>query len=322
MAIRYGLFEGIAMRYFVTGGAGFIGSHLVDSVLRESGQVIVYDNFDEFYQGKERNLNEHKSNQRMTLLRKDILEFKPLVDSMKGSDCVLHLAGQPGVRYSLQNPAKTTLVNVVGTVNVLEAARMSDPSVIIFASSSSVYGVQKVTPVEEEAPTRPLSVYGASKLAAEHCCDCYRQLYGLPIVVLRFHTAYGPRQRPDMAIAKWFRVLKEGERPVIYGDGSQRRDFTYVEDIVRGILTAVHRKEAIGEKINLGSGMPVRISDVIALIGRAMNIEPNPIFEKPRSDEPPETFADLKKARRLLGYEPKVSIEHGIQLYNSWYRPQ
>jgi nucleoside-diphosphate-sugar epimerase len=125
-----------------------------------------------------------------------------------------------------------------------------------------------------------------------------------------------------MAIAKWFRLLKEGGRPVLYGDGSQRRDFTYVQDIVGGIMAAVRKKEAIGETINLGSGSSVRISHVLALIARAMKTEPNPIFEKPRSDEPPETFADLKKAKRLLGYEPRVSIEEGIRLYNSWYQQQ
>jgi UDP-glucose 4-epimerase len=223
------------------------------------------------------------------------------------------------VRYSLENPFKTNLVNTVGTLNVLEATRRNSPRKLIVASTSSVYGAQKVTPAKEDAPTNPLSIYGTSKLAAEGYCLTYMREYGLPVTVLRLHSVYGPRQRPDMAIAKWVSILEKGNRPVAYGDGRQKRDFTYVQDIIEGIWSAVGSEAATGEIVNLGSGRPVDLIGVLKLIGDVMHREVNPIFEKPRLDEPQETHADITKAQRLLNYQPKVSIHHGISLYYHWY---
>ena len=309
------------LRIMVTGGAGFIGSHLVDRLIGMGNDVIVYDNFDEYYVGKEENIRDHLGNPNFTLIKADILDYNTLRKAMNKIDMVFHLAAQAGVRYSLENPLKTNTVNTKGTLHVLNAARENGVKKVVFASSSSVYGAPQYMPVDEKHPTNPISVYGASKLAAEKYCQIYSDLLDLPTMILRYHTVYGPRQRPDMAIHKWTRRLFENKPPVIYGDGKQTRDFTYIDDVIDGTLKAVEIDDPEEEIFNIGSGPRVSVNGVLKLLLKLTNKEDiEPIYEGPKLGDVHDTYADISKARRILGYNPKVTLDKGITQFIKWLR--
>lgn len=309
------------LKILVTGGAGFIGSHLTDVLLRKNNRVIIYDNFDEYYMGKDRNIRHNLENPNCMLLQHDICDFETLLKSMKGVDVIFHLAAQAGVRYSLKNPVKVNAVNTLGTLNVLNAARKLDVKRVIYASSSSVYGVLKYLPVDEKHPTNPISIYGASKLAAEKYCMAYYHLFHVPIVLLRYYTVYGPRQRPDMAIYKWTKQLFERKPLSIYGNGNQTRDFTYVDDIVEGTIKAAEVEIVKGEIFNLGSGTRISVNNTLKLLGKISGNEDAEIVHEPQKlGDVSDTYADITKARKILGSNPKVCFSDGLNRFINWFK--
>lgn len=303
----------------VTGGAGFIGSHLVDHLLQRDIDTYVIDNFDPYYSGKERNVEHNLKNRKFRLIKGDILDFKLLKETFAGVTTVFHLAAQPGVRYSVKNPHKVLRVNVEGTLNVLIAARDLGVDKIVYASSSSVYGIPKHLPTSEEDPLKPISPYGASKVAAEKNCHMFSKLYGMKTVILRYFTSYGPRQRPDMAIHKFTRGLFGGEELTIYGDGSQTRDFTFVEDVVRGTILAAESDKAIGGCFNIGSGKRVTVNDLVRLLEELSKKKARIIYAKARSEDAPHTQANVSKASRVLEYRPKVELRGGLSRFLEWF---
>jgi UDP-glucose 4-epimerase len=308
-------------RVFVTGAAGFIGSHLSERLVAQGCQVTGFDNFDAYYSDKERNLQGLLANPNFRLVKGDVLDFGLLKESMLGAEVVFHLAAQPGVRFSSENPWKTTSVNISGTLNVLLSAQQQDVRKVVFASSSSVYGISNRLPCSENSKTQPLSIYGASKLAAEEYCRTFSRLHGLPITILRYHTVYGPRLRPDLAIMKFMKALFNGEPILIYGDGSQTRDFTYVSDTVAATVLASEKGD--NETFNVGRGESTTLNELIRILAGLTGSSPKFVkYEPARSDDMRDTQAGINKARRVLGYNPKVSLAEGLRKTVAWYRKE
>ena len=312
----------MAQRIFITGGAGFIGSHLADRLLEQGYQVVVYDNFSDFYSPSEKqpNVSKHLKNPRYRLVEGDILDYELLTSAMKGADVVVHQAAQPGVRFSIKNPEKTHEVNVTGTLMVLKAAEKNEVKKVVFASSSSVYGVPKYLPLDEEHPTNPTSPYAASKLAAEKYCQAFQTVYGLNIVVLRYFSVYGPRMRPDLSLRSFVERVLSGQPPIIYGDGNQSRDWTYIDDAISATVAAIEREEAVGEVFNIGCGNRTTVNQaahmIISPLGKEGEI--SPIHEPAYKGDFPHTQANIAKARKILGYMPSVSLEEGVKRLIEW----
>ncbi len=310
----------------ITGGAGFIGSHLVDAMLRDDrNRVIVVDNFNDFYnpQIKHENLTAHLGRENFELVEADITDAEAMnaLFSRARFDCVVHLAARAGVRPSLENPLAYQECNVRGTYALLEAARQSEVTQFVFGSSSSVYGVNTKAPFSEDDPTaQPISPYAATKIAGEAACHTYSHLYGMRIVCLRFFTVYGARQRPDLAIHKFARLISEGKPIPVFGDGTTRRDYTYIDDILAGVTAAMEYSDSQFEVINLGESQTVELRYLIELleaaIGKKAIIDRRPL----QAGDVPITYADIRKARRLLGYDPQTKIEAGIGKFVEWFR--
>jgi len=311
--------EGV--KVMITGGAGFIGSHIADDLLERRNIVVCYDNFSPYYSGKERNVRNNLNNPSYHLVKADILDFGALSQAMKDVDVVFHLAAQPGVRYSVGHPLEVSQINVGGTINILEAARQRRVRKIVYASSSSVYGNPECMPISEEHPLHPISPYGASKLAGEKYCEVYQRLYGMDTVILRYFTVYGPRQRPDMAIFRFVKQISEGKRPVVYGDGKQTRDFTYVNDIVAGTIAAAEIEGYAGEAFNLGGGHRISVNGLLQRLIELLAKDDviRPIYEAAKLGDIENTHADIKKARSILGYEPKTSLKEGLKNFIDWH---
>ncbi len=310
------------LRALVTGGAGFVGSHLADALLRRGINVVTYDNFNSFYTGKEKNVANNSRRKDYKLIKADILDFKTLLKAMDGVDIVFHQAAQPGVRYSIEHPLESHRINTTGTLNVLIAARESKVSKVVFASSSSVYGVPQSLPMTEEHPTNPNSPYAASKLAAENYCKVFSEVYSLNVVMLRYFSVYGPRGRPDQVVRAFVERVAQGLPPVIYGDGEQTRDFTYVSDVVEANILAAESEGVSGEVFNVGFGGRVSIKELAEMIIDLMDNtgEFSPIHEKSYAGDFPHTQADITKASRVLGYTPKVEFREGLQSFIDWYQ--
>ncbi|MEP6570784.1 MAG: GDP-mannose 4,6-dehydratase [Acidobacteriota bacterium] len=310
----------------VTGGAGFIGSQLVDHLLDEGyGHVSVVDDFNDFYDPaiKRANAARHEKDSNYRLFEADIRDQTALerIFAANSFDCIVHLAARAGVRPSLDQPLLYAETNINGTMNLLELARGNGVRQFVFGSSSSVYGINAKVPFSEDDPIRqPISPYAATKAAGELLCHTYTHLYGMRAVCLRFFTVYGPRQRPDLAIHKFARLISEGKQIPVFGDGTSRRDYTFIDDIIAGVRAAIDYHKSDYEVINLGESRTVELRELISLIqkelGTTAKIDRQPL----QPGDVPQTFADITKARRLLGYDPQTQIEVGIRKFVEWFK--
>jgi UDP-glucose 4-epimerase len=315
------------MRILVTGGAGFIGGHLAERFVRDGHDVIVLDNFDPFYDIR---IKEHTvevcqdaadaGDGSYRLVEGDVRDAE-LVEELVGDvEYVYHQAAQAGVRPSVEDPRKYDEVNVDGTLNLLDAARDSGIERFVMASSSSVYGKPEYLPYDEVHPTTPVSPYGASKLAAERYACSYSEVYDMSVVALRYFTVYGPRMRPNMAISNFVSRCLNGESPVVYGDGTQTRDFTFIEDIVEANVTLLSEDGADGEALNIGSTDNIEILTLAKEIRDQIAPELELEFAERHDADAEHTHADSSKAGELLGYEPTRTIREGVEEFIEWYR--
>ncbi|HZB44619.1 MAG TPA: GDP-mannose 4,6-dehydratase [Pyrinomonadaceae bacterium] len=310
----------------VTGGAGFIGSHLVERLLGEGRwRVTVVDDFNDFYDPsiKRANVRPHEGREDFRLVEADIRDRAALGRVFDGGrfDVIVHLAARAGVRPSLAEPVLYTETNIGGTVNLLELARAHGVRQFVFGSSSSVYGENEKVPFAEDDPVfNPISPYAATKAAGELLCHTYSHLHGLRCVCLRFFTVYGARQRPDLAIHKFARLISEGKPIPVFGDGTTRRDYTYVDDIIAGVRAAVDYEASGYEVVNLGESRTVSLSELIALLEKELGREAVIDRQPAQPGDVPRTFADITKARRLLGYSPQTQIEDGIRKFVEWFK--
>ena len=321
--------SGESRRVLLTGGAGFIGSHVAEALLRRGAEVTILDDFDDFYSPdwKKANLEEVRRAGEFQLLQADICNPEPVRNLFAEMrfDVLIHLAARAGVRPSLEQPSLYERVNVAGTLNLLELCREFGVSKILFGSSSSVYGVSSRVPFSEaQTDLRPISPYAATKLAGELLCYAYAHLYRLSVVCLRFFTVYGPRQRPDLAIHRFTSQIESGKPIRLYGDGNSGRDYTYVDDIVAGVLAALEYSQEGGsvpfEVFNLGNSRPVKLAELVGALERAIGRTASYSHEPDQPGDVPLTWADISKASRLLGYKPATALDEGLQRFVAWYR--
>ncbi len=310
------------MNILVTGGAGFIGSHVIDRLLDAHHHVLCLDNFDQYYDPKIKRANLSSALRRsgFALVEGDVRDPDILARcfSRFPVDLVIHLAARAGVRPSLLQPDLYYDVNVTGSLRLLEAMRAQRVKKLLFASSSSVYGNNEKIPFSEtDSVDMPISPYAASKKAGELLCHTYRHLYGFDIFCLRLFTVYGPRQRPEMAIHQFVRKIINGEPIVLFGDGSSRRDYTYIDDVVDGFLSALDRLQGY-EIINLGESRTISLSDLIKLIERFVGKNAAIRWQPAQPGDVVVTYADISKAKKILGYSPRCTLEYGVQRFIEW----
>ena len=319
------------MNILITGGAGFIGSTLADKLLKLStsfqnninNKIIIIDNFNDYYSPelKDLNIKHNLANPDYKLYRGDICDRNLVNKIFKTHEinCVIHIAARAGVRPSLEDPLEYVRSNIEGTINILEAMRKNNVKKIVFASSSSVYGNCKAEKFTEDLKvTEPISPYAATKSACEQFLYTYSKLYDMQALCLRFFTVYGPRQRPDLAIRKFIELIEQDKPIPVYGDGTTMRDYTYIDDIVNGIMSAIDYDKTPYEIINLGGGSPVTLNEMITTIekvmGKKAKIERLPM----QPGDVDRTVSDITKARRLLNYNPQTSFEEGIRKFMEW----
>jgi UDP-glucuronate 4-epimerase len=307
----------------ITGGAGFIGSNLIQSLLNDrKTRVTCLDNFDDFYSRrfKEWNIRDFLADKNFTLLEGDIRDRASLQKIGTDVNTIVHLAAKAGVRPSIKNPVLYQDVNVMGTQMLLELARERGIPQFVFASSSSVYGINTNVPWQEEEQLLPISPYASTKLSGEMLGHVYSHLYSIRFLALRFFTVYGPSQRPDLAIHKFFRSILNDQPIPVFGDGSTSRDYTFVNDTVKGIIAAMHYEESAFEIINLGNNKTITLSVLIAAIeaicGKRAIIDRQP----EQAGDVPHTFADITKAKRLLAYNPSTSLQEGLESFYKWFK--
>ena len=310
----------------VTGGAGFIGSHLVDRLLAEGGwQITVVDDFNDFYSPdiKRANISGHLTSPDYKIVDADIRDW-PTMSALFTEyrfDLIVHLAARAGVRPSLAEPKLYAETNINGTLNLLELAKDHGIKQFVFGSSSSVYGINAKVPfAEDDRIHQPISPYAATKAAGELLCHTYSHLYGIRIVCLRFFTVYGARQRPDLAIHKFSRLITEGKPIQVFGDGTTRRDYTYIDDIIQGVRAVIDYDRTMYEIFNLGESQTVELNELISLLERSLDMRAIIDRQPMQPGDVPVTYADISKSRELLGYNPTTKIADGIPKFVEWFR--
>ncbi len=306
------------MRFLVTGGAGFIGSNIVINLVERGYSVRVLDNF---ATGQRSNLEPVLKD--IELIEGDIRDFWTVVKATKGIDYILHQAALPSVPRSIDNPLTTTEVNINGTLNVLEAARFNNVQRIVYASSSSVYGDSPVMPKIEDAKPMPKSPYAITKLAGEEYCINFFQLYGLETVVIRYFNVFGPRQNPfsqySAVIPKFINLLKSGQTPTIWGDGSTSRDFTYIENVVSANLLACEKKTAAGQVINIACNKEYSLNDLVEKLNNIIGTDISPEYGPAKIGDVKHSLASISKAAEFLGYSPEVDFDEGLKRTVEWF---
>src|SRR5881275_842637 len=310
------------MRVLVTGGAGFIGSHLVEKLLASGHEVVILDDFNDFYDPQTKHANIAGLARDVTIYHVDLRDSE-LVRNLfhrEKVDAIAHLAARAGVRPSIQQPRLYYDTNVTGTLHLLEAARVTGVERFVFASSSSVYGASKRIPFsEDEHLTQTFSPYAATKIAGEFLCSTYSHLYNLRVVALRYFTVYGPRQRPDLAIHQFTRRIYAGQPIDQFGDGSTRRDYTYIDDVIQGTMAALKYDGSLYDVFNLGENQTIQLKDLILAIENALGKKAkiNRLAEQP--GDMPRTYAEISKARKLLGYNPTTKLSEGLPKFIEWF---
>ena len=307
------------MKILITGGAGFIGSHTIERLLKNGYEVVCLDNFDPYYNPniKRKNITPFVENENFKLIKGDIQDIELLQDLICDIDYIFHEAAQAGVRASVENPMKTHEINATGTLNLLKVALDSDVKKIINASSSSVYGNVSYLPFDEIHPNAPVSPYGASKLVAEHYCRIFTDIYGLKTVSLRYFTVFGPKMRPDLAINIFTRKALHNEPIEIFGTGEKTRDFTYIDNIVEANMLAM--KKGSGE-YNIGSGKRVTVNELAEKITALTNSSSKLTYSDAVKGDAEHTWSDISKAKKELGYNPKIDLDEGLWRYVEWYK--
>ena len=310
------------MKILITGGAGFVGSHLCDKYTKNGDTVLCLDNF---MNGSLTNVRHLLNYRNFKLVNGDIRDFDLLEKIIRDVDAVFHLAAQIHVDRSIVEPKMTYEVNVLGTQNILEAARMYDVEKVIYASTSEVYGSTLYAPMDEEHPLNAPHPYGASKIAADRMCNAYIETYGMDVCIMRSFNLYGPKQKDSGyggVISLFTKRVLNNMSPIIYGNGEQTRDYTYVDDIVRAYDMVLNYKKEIREPINFGTGKEIKIIDlankIIELCGRRGNVKP--VHVEPRPGEVQRLIADISKAKEILGWEPNYTIEEGLKKFIDWYK--
>lgn len=327
MSATYGIRKfTVKKNILITGGAGFIGSHLVEHLLAEGGwRITIVDDLNDFYppEIKRANLSSFVEDQAVEFIEADIRDEKMMAATFdRGSfEMIVHLAARAGVRPSLAEPKLYNETNITGTLNLLELARIHEVPHFVFGSSSSVYGINCNVPfAEDESIRKPISPYAATKAAGELLCHTYSHLYNIRTVCLRFFTVYGARQRPDLAIHKFTRLITEGKPIQMFGDGTTRRDYTYIDDIIQGVRSAMDYTATIHEIINLGESETTELKRLIEIIEDNLGINAVIDHQPMQPGDVPITFADISKARKLLGYHPTTKIDEGIPKFVEWFR--
>jgi nucleoside-diphosphate-sugar epimerase len=307
-------------RYLVTGGAGFIGSHLAQELIRRGQQVRVLDNLST---GKRRNLDHLQA---VEFVQGDLADPQACAGAVAGIDYVLHQGAIPSVPRSVADPVTSNRSNIDGSLNILVAARDAGVRRLVYAGSSSAYGDTPTLPKREDMPTRPLSPYALQKLVAEQYCQMFTSLYGLETVTIRYFNVFGPRQDPGSpysgVISLFSTALLEGRRPTIYGDGEQTRDFTYVANVVDGVLRACEAPEASGEVINVATGGRISLNELLRTMNHIVGSSISPVYVESRTGDVRDSQADITKAQRLLGYTPVVGLEEGLRHTLDWCRAE